>query len=109
MEDSILKTIRSLIGGAAESGDFDIDIITAINSALTRVNELGIGQNDFSIMDDRSTWDEFLEGDTRLNDVKTYVYYSVKLDVDPPNNSSLLSMIERKIDKLEWLFTVKEK
>ena len=42
MEDSILVSIKKLIGLAPEDESFDIDLITHINSAIDVLTQLGM-------------------------------------------------------------------
>lgn len=101
--DSILLSIKKLLGIAEEYDWFDTDIILHINSALATLTQLGVGPtNGFYIEDLSSTWDNYLHGDPRLNLVKTYVYLKVKIGFDPPSNSATIEAINRQIGELEW-------
>lgn len=102
--DSILSTIKKLIGGIAEDDDhFDVDIITHINSVFLELSQIGIGPEEgFSISDKTSTWDEFIEPGTIQNAVRTYVYLKVKLIFDPPSSSFVVESINKILEKLEW-------
>lgn len=104
--DSILNTIKKKLGPGIEHEFFDDDIITEINSALSDLASFGVGPEEgFFIEDDSATWEEFI-GDfpkpNLLNNVKRYVYLSVKLIFDPPTNSSVLKSYENTLAKLEW-------
>lgn len=102
--DSILSTIKKLIGGIAEDDDhFDVDIITHINSVFLELSQIGIGPEEgFSISDKTTTWDEFIESGTIQNAVRTYVYLKVKLVFDPPSSSFVIESINKTLDRLEW-------
>jgi hypothetical protein len=101
--ESILTSIKKLLGIAEEYEHFDADIIMHINSVLMILNQLGVGPAEgFSIEDDTSTWMEFLPDTTSLEAVKTYVHLRVKLLFDPPLNSSVIESINRMISELEW-------
>lgn len=105
--DSILKTIKKLLGISDEETHFDLDIITHINSTFSILHQMGVGPNKtFNIQDDTATWDDFIEGDTNFSDVRTYIYLKVKLLFDPPMSSSVMSAIERQISELEWRMNV---
>lgn len=108
--ESILTSIKKLLGPAETYDYFDPDIIIHINSVFADLALLGVGPSEgFSIEDNSSTWDEFF-GDfpqpTLLNNVKTYMYLKVKLVFDPPSNSSVLKSYEEMIKKLEWKLNV---
>lgn len=101
--DSILKSIKKLLGISEEETYFDTDIIMHINSVFSILHQLGVGpEKSFSIQGDTETWDDFIEDNTNFNDVRTYIYLKVRLIFDPPSSSAVMSAIERQISELEW-------
>lgn len=104
--DSILTSIKKLLGIASDYTHFDTDIIIQINSALSALTQLGVGPLEgFEITDASSTWGDFMD-DPRLNLAKTYVYLRVRLAFDPPTSSALLESYNRQLDELAWRLTV---
>ena len=107
MTDSILTTIKKLLGITEEYEHFDQDIIMHINSVFMILTQLGVGpSNAFSISDKTATWDEFIEEGTNLEAVKSYVYMKVRLLFDPPLSSAVMECINRSINELEWRLNV---
>lgn len=107
--DSILLSIKKLLGILEEDQAFDTDIIIHINSVFMILNQLGIGPEDgFKIESQDETWDQFIQDDKLLEDIKTYIYLKVKLIFDPPLNSSIQGSIERTISELEFRINLKE-
>lgn len=105
--DSILLTIKKLLGIDEEYYHFDSDIIIAINTALNTLTQIGVGDpNGFTISDEKATWNDFLGEDKRIEFVKTYVHLQVRLIFDPPMNSSVTEVIRSKISELEWRINV---
>lgn len=105
--DSILTTIKKMLGIAEDYDDFDIDIIVHINSALSILNQLGVGpEAGFSIKDDATTWDEYIPDRSKIEFVKTYIYMKVRLIFDPPATSALASAMERQVEELEFRLNV---
>lgn len=101
--ESILNTIKKLLGISEIYTAFDVDIITCINSAFTTLNQLGIGsKNGFYITDETATWDSFIGNDPRLNSVKTYLYLKTRMLFDPPSTSFVIDAIEKQIREHEW-------
>ena len=103
--DSILTSIKKLLGITEEYEHFDTDLIIYINSVFSILAQLGIGPKDgFSIRDKTSKWSDFLndKDDKRLEMIKSYVYMKVKLMFDPPTNSSLLESMTRFTNEFEW-------
>ena len=100
--DSILTTIKKLLGINEEYTTFDNDLIVHINSVISILSQIGVGPSDgFSIRDESSTWNE-LVSDKRLESVKSYVYLKVKLLFDPPQSSVVMESYNRVISELEW-------
>ena len=105
--DSILVSIKKLLGIAADYTHFDPDIIMHINSAFSVLTQLGVGPPEgFRIDDDAKTWNDFISDTIRLDAVKSYVYLKVSLMFDPPTSSAILSARERQISELEWRLNV---
>lgn len=102
-DTSILKTIRRLIGPSEDYEHFDTDLIIHINSAFSRLCQLGVGpEKPFKIHDDSETWCDFID-DGHLEEVKQYVYLKVRLIFDPPASSTVINVYKEEIEKLEWL------
>lgn len=105
--DSILTSIKKLLGIAKEYDHFDQDIVMHINSAFSVLTQLGVGPDEgFYIKDASKTWSEFLYDDPRLEFVKIYIYLKVKLAFDPPLSSAVIEAINRQISELEWRINV---
>lgn len=105
--DSILTSIKKLLGITEEYEHFDQDIIMHINSVFSVLTQLGVGPTEgFRIEDDGAEWSEFLQDDFRLEFVKTYIYLKVRLAFDPPLSSAVIESINRQISELEWRINV---
>ena len=105
--ESILTSIKKLLGIAEDYEHFDSDIIIHINSVFSILTQIGVGSDiGFSISDKTATWSDFISDSTNLEMVKTYVYLKVKLLFDPPLNSSVTNSIEKTISELEWRLNV---
>lgn len=107
MEESILISIKKLLGILAEYTEFDTDIIMHINSTFMILTQLGIGPSDgFMIEDESSVWSDFISDSANLNLVKTYTYQRVRLMFDPPTSSMLLDALKEQIREFEWRMNV---
>jgi hypothetical protein len=103
MSDSILTNVKKILSISEDYTAFDLDIMTHINSVFSTLNDLGIGPVEgFEINDAEAVWQDFLEGDKRLNGVKSYIYLRVRLIFDPPGTSYHISAIKEQIQELEW-------
>lgn len=100
--DSVLNSIKKLLGIQESYTIFDADLIMHINSTFAMLNQIGIGPKEgFMIEDSYTTWDEYI---TQANEsmVKSYIYLKVRLLFDPPSNNSLTESINRQLSELEW-------
>lgn len=104
--DSILTSIKKMLGIIEEDESFDIDIIIHINTAFSTLTQLGVGPKEgFAIRDKTTLWTEFVD-DIRLENVRSYIYLKVRQVFDPPTNSAVLDAISRQISELEWRMNV---
>ncbi len=105
--DSILTSIKKLLGITEEYDHFDPDIIMHINSAFSVLTQLGVGPaSGFSISDKTAVWSDFVDTDSRLEMLKSYMYLKVKLLFDPPLGTASIEAINRQISELEWRINV---
>ena len=105
--ESILTSIKKLLGIAEEYTHFDADLIMHINSVLSILTQIGVGPAEgFSIKDDSSVWEDFVPENSKLELIKSYMYMKVKLLFDPPLNSAVIESINRIIAELEWRIQV---
>lgn len=101
--ESILTSIKKLLGISEEYKHFDTDIIMHINSVFMILTQLGVGpQEGFVIEDAMTDWTEFIEDPVQLQAVKSYIYLKVKLLFDPPLSSAVIESTNRMIAELEW-------
>lgn len=105
--ESILTSIKKLLGITEEYDQFDPDIIMHINSVFMILTQLGVGPAEgFSIEDDTAVWADFIQDIKKLESVKTYIYLKVKLAFDPPLSSAVIESMNRLINELEWRLNV---
>lgn len=105
--ESILTSIKKLLGIAEEYTHFDADIIMHINSVFNILTQIGVGPSEgFRISDKYASWDDFLPNDIRLENVKSYTYLKVKLLFDPPDRSAVMEATNRMINELEFRISV---
>jgi len=103
MEQSILKSVKKVLGVEESDTSFDLDILIHINSAFGTLNQLGIGPDDgFEIEDDAAEWSDFYGTDPRYNAIRTYVYLKVKTVFDPPQTSYAVDAVKQQIIEHEW-------
>lgn len=104
--DSILNSIKKLLGITEDYTHFDQDIIMHINSAFFTLNQLGVGPDEsFKIEDKNDTWDDFVSNND-VEAIKSYIGLKVRTLFDPPTNSALLSAMNEQIKEFEWRLNV---
>lgn len=104
--DSILDSIKHMLGILPEETAFDVDIINGINSAFGTLTQLGVGPVvGFQITNKDNTWAEYYT-DPRLSAVRTYVFLRTKIAFDPPTTGFTQQAYERQIQELEFRLNV---
>ena len=106
--DSILTSVKKMVGVSPDCDQFDLDIIMHINSVFLILNQLGVGPSKpFIIYDDRDLWEDFLaDHDVELEIVKSYMYAKVRLLFDPPASSVHMECMKQLISEMEWRLNV---
>lgn len=101
--ESILTSIKKMLGITEDYTHFDDDLIMHINTALAILTQMGVGPAEgFSIEDDTAYWEDFISNKLYYEPVKTYVYLKVKLIFDPDRSSAVMESMNRMISELEW-------
>lgn len=106
--DSILTSVKKMLGIELDYEHFDPDILMAINSVFTILAQLGVGPEEgFVIVDDSATWNDFFgQGGKQIELVKSYIYLKTKLIFDPPTTGVLHEAMERQIQEFEWRLSI---
>lgn len=105
--ESILTSIKKVLGIYEADTSFDVDIIMHINTVLMILRQMGIGPSEgFSVINSYNTWDDYLSDSSLIEAVKTYVALKVRLIFDPPASSAIIEAMNRTISELEWRLNV---
>ena len=103
MEESILKTIKQLIGCPDDFEQFDLDLMIHINSAFATLTQLGVGPKEgYRINGPGNVWSEFETDDQKISLLKDYVYIKTRLLFDPPTTGSLMDSLKEQLKEMEW-------
>lgn len=101
--DSILLSIKKLLGIEDTVDVFDADIILHINSVFSNLTQMGVGPKEgYSISDSSSVWSEFIEDSQTLQNVKSYMYVKVRILFDPPSSSIHKQALEEQAKEIEY-------
>lgn len=105
--DSILLSIKKMLGIDESYTCFDADILMHINSVFSILTQLGVGPSEgYMITDAEAIWDDFLPAQPKQELVKSFVFLKVKLLFDPPSSSSALESYKNLASELEWRIQV---
>ena len=106
--ESILTSIKKLLGVAEEYTEFDADITMHINTTFGVLTQLGVGPPEgFFIEDKTAIWDDYIADDPVLcHMVKTYIHKKVQLLFDPPDRGAVMEALKNTIAELEWRLNV---
>ena len=108
VSESILLSVKKMLGLDKDYDVFDPELIIHINTVFGTLHQLGVGPEDqFRITGDSETWSEFDTEGEQVDEVKTYVYLRVRLLFDPPSSSFVLSSFKEQLQELEWRLNVK--
>jgi hypothetical protein len=112
-DNSILKTTAEAVGFSEDyiedDDPFKNEIITAINSHLNKLNQIGIGVEGYHIESADDEWDAFYGDVVPANKqwlVREYLKLAVKKSVDPPTSSILQSQLKEQMDEIEFRLLV---
>lgn len=103
VEDSILNSVKKVIGILPDQTEFNVDILIFINSAISILTQLGVGPEEgFTVTDDTTTYEDFLGPNSKeTNMVKAYLAHHVRMNFDPPQSSIVSQAILASIKELE--------
>lgn len=106
--ESILTSIKKMLGISEDYDHFNADIIMHINSAFMVLTQMGVGPKEgFIIEDETSTWAEFMKGSNNIESVKSYVYLKVRLLFEHNTLSGpVIESINRMLSEYEWRLNV---
>lgn len=110
MEDSILLTVKKLIGGAdaATYDHFNEDLIIHINTILAILDQLiADSEKPFRITGSTEKWTDIPNRtEDELALIKDYVCIRTRLIFDPPTSSFVLDALKKTADELEFRILV---
>ena len=105
--ESILNTIKTMIGIQPDYTQFDTVIIGHINAVLMTLGQLGVGSDNPMIITSVSdTWNKIIGDIKNIEAVKTYIALKVQLLFDPHSSSYVLEAKNRQAAELEWRLNV---
>lgn len=105
LSDSILSSVKKLIGIPVEDDSFDLDITFNINAASSTLYQLGVLKKPFTVKSKDDTYNDLIPGGTDdvINQIKMYFVYKTKLGFDSSTlSSTMVKTIEELIREAEY-------
>lgn len=107
MNESILATIKKMLGLDPSYTPFDTEIIVHINSAFMVLRQLGVGpKSGFSITGSTETWSDFIGDNGLLEALKSFIYLKVRTVFDPPSSSVAMEAMQEQLNEYVWRLNV---
>lgn len=107
MDDSILDSIKKILGMPPDYDAFDTDLVIHINSVFGILAQLGVGPaGGFSISDNTTLWKAYLGNSKDLEMVKSYIALKVRMVFDPPTIGAVMDAMKEQIREYEWRLNV---
>lgn len=103
MDDSILNSIKDLLGIQEEDHGFDKELIFHINRVFLNLNQIGVGPDEiFVVTDDKDSWDDFVDDEGLIGSVAEFVKLKVQILFDPPTSNVLMEALNEALRETEW-------
>lgn len=107
LDDSILRTIKLMLGLTDDITAYDEEIKVHINSLFTILNQLDVISDDgFRISGYDETWSQLTDQLTLAEMVKEFMYLKVRMIFDPPGSSVVSDAYNSRIAELEWRMNI---
>lgn len=106
--NSILLSIKKMLGIEPSNQDFDPELIIHINGSIAYLDSIGVNGNHakpYAISGEDETWDDF--DPDLVDDVKQLIYLRTRLLFDPPNVGSVQNSFQEAIKELTWRINVR--
>ena len=107
--DSILDSIKKNLGIPLEETHFDGELTIHINSNISVLKQLGVGNPSFVVYDNTDLWSEFIDIDDIIPMATMFVYLKTKLIFDPPLSGTVIDAFKSQISETEWRIIEKVK
>lgn len=104
LSDSILSSVKKLIGISEDNKSFDLDVMLNINAASSTLYQLGVLQKPFTVTSKDDTYDDLLPGGSEdvINQIKMYFVYKTRLGFDSSTLSGvMIDVIKEMIKEAE--------
>lgn len=103
MEESILQTIKQMLGIIEDDTAFDAELVSHINNSIAEMTQIGFGPDDgYLISGQTNVWSELVSNPSQMSTAKQYIFCKVRLLFDPPSNSFLCDALNKAKEEAYW-------
>lgn len=109
ISDSILSSVKKLIGISEDDTSFDLDIILNINAAASTLFQLGVIDKPYTITSKEDIYTDMIPDGTEdiINQVKMYFVYKTRLGFDSSTmTGTVIEALKEMIAEAEWRMMV---
>lgn len=109
LSDSILSSVKKLIGISEEDTSFDLDIMLHINAASSTLFQLGVLEKPFTVTSKDDFYEDLIPDGTEdvVNQIKMYFVYKVRLGFDSATlSSAVIEVLKSLIQEAEFRLQV---
>lgn len=109
LSDSILSSVKKLIGISEDDKSFDLDIMMNINAASSTLFQLGVLKTPYTITSKEDTYLDLIPYGTEdvINQIKMYFVYKTRLGFDSSTLSgTVIEVLKEMIREAEWRLMV---
>lgn len=101
--ESILDTVKKVLGLLPDVTAFDLDIVMHINGVIGSLWQFGVTSDaSLAISDNTTLWSAITARQDILNLIRPYMFMRVKFIFDPPASGFAISAMTQQIQQFEW-------
>lgn len=105
LSDSVLSSVKKLIGISEDDKSFDLDIMLNINAATSTLFQLGVLEKPYTVTSKEDTYEDLIPEGTEdvINQIKMYFVYKTRLGFDSSTLSgTVIDVLKDTIREAEW-------
>ncbi len=103
--DLILDTVKHMLGIESSTTEFDVDVLSDINSAFFKLYQLGVGPSEPFTADEDTSWDEFVTS-VPSGVIQNYVHLKTAVVFDPSASATVTQAYNDRIAELEFYMNI---
>lgn len=107
MDETILASMKQMLGIEASQTAFDSELIMHLNAQFSHLAQLGVGDGSFLIRDGTETWTDYLGDDSPyFANVPLYLYTAIRCVFDPPSSGFAMTALQDTQKECEFRITI---